>query len=228
MQPFSMMGRAGIEPTTLGLRVRPNELQRPARNGIFLQSRFPRCPANGNELQPTEPIPYAHSYAQAPDLRDRQGTLKPAVAGTRPARPRLGPRSVTRNSVTRSSGRRSGRRSARRGSDDAASSWESARTPAPTRAGARRDERFARASRVAHSPHATPAATSSSTECSRDSSATDRDVEIAPVAETAGLGNERRVPIHTPRLELTAPAPTNTVCYRTGPQAGQTARPWTT
>jgi hypothetical protein len=52
---------------------------------------------------------------------------------------------------------------------------------------------------------------------STDSSATDRDVEIAPAAETAGLGDERRVPIHTPRLELPAPAPTNTVCYRYRP-----------
>jgi hypothetical protein len=85
------------------------------------------------------------------DLQDRQRTVKPAVAGTRPARPRLGPRSVTRNSVTRSRGRRSGA-VARADVPATQSSWESAQPPARIRAGARRDERFARASRVAHWP----------------------------------------------------------------------------
>jgi hypothetical protein len=57
------MGRAGIEPATLGLRVRPNEPQRTAGNGISLQTSTPRHPTDRDELQPTEPTPYAHSYA---------------------------------------------------------------------------------------------------------------------------------------------------------------------
>ena len=59
------MGRVGIEPTTLGLRVRPDELQRTAGNGIALQTDASRRPADGDELQPTEPFPYAHPYAHA-------------------------------------------------------------------------------------------------------------------------------------------------------------------
>src|SRR4029077_16459267 len=59
----SWMGRVGIEPTTLGLRVPPKERHRTAGNGIPLQTDAPRHPANGDELQPTEPNAYAHSYA---------------------------------------------------------------------------------------------------------------------------------------------------------------------
>ena len=78
------MGRAGIEPATLGLRVRPNELQRAACNGISLQRRLSGYPANGNELQPTEPIPYAHSYAPALDLHNRARRAARLLSRCRP------------------------------------------------------------------------------------------------------------------------------------------------
>jgi hypothetical protein len=73
----SGMGRVGIEPTTLGLRVRPNELPRTAGNGIYLQTRTSQRRANGDELQPTEPIPYAHSYARC--AAHARHELAPAV-----------------------------------------------------------------------------------------------------------------------------------------------------
>ena len=58
-----MMGRVGIEPTTLGLRVRPSVLQRTAGGGISLQTAAPGHAASRDEQQATEPNTYAHSYA---------------------------------------------------------------------------------------------------------------------------------------------------------------------
>ena len=60
---LSMMGRVGIEPTTLGLRVRPSVLQRTAGGGISLQTAAPGHAASRDEQQATEPNTYAHSYA---------------------------------------------------------------------------------------------------------------------------------------------------------------------
>ena len=59
------MGRAGIEPATLGLRVRPNEQQRAAASRKILQMAVFWLYANCSKLQRTEPKPYAQRYARS-------------------------------------------------------------------------------------------------------------------------------------------------------------------
>ena len=57
------MGRGGIEPPTLGLKVRANGLRRPARDGKILQlGRFVAA-VSSSEMRPVETSVYAHSYA---------------------------------------------------------------------------------------------------------------------------------------------------------------------
>ena len=57
------MGRAGIEPATLGLKVRLNKLQRTAAAGNVLQVARIVVATNCSEMQLTETSLYAHLYA---------------------------------------------------------------------------------------------------------------------------------------------------------------------
>ena len=57
------MGRAGIEPATLGLKVRLDELQRAARDGNVLHLARSDSATNCNKLQVAETSLYAHPYA---------------------------------------------------------------------------------------------------------------------------------------------------------------------
>jgi hypothetical protein len=58
------MGRVGIEPTTLGLRVRPDELKRATRSGKPLLRAAFHFARNCYRLHATETSRYAHRYAQ--------------------------------------------------------------------------------------------------------------------------------------------------------------------
>jgi hypothetical protein len=58
------MGRAGIEPATLGLKVRNRELRRTAGNGNVLQLVRIGAATNCSEMQDLETNLYAHSYAR--------------------------------------------------------------------------------------------------------------------------------------------------------------------
>ena len=63
------MGRVGIEPTTLGLRVRPTSCGEQPEMESSSKAPLRKQPSNRDELQPTEPIPYAHPYAHGPRVR---------------------------------------------------------------------------------------------------------------------------------------------------------------
>src|SRR5262249_45621177 len=71
--PALAMGRAGIEPATLGLKVRLDELQRAARNGNVLQRGRTRAATSCSKMQPTETSLYAHPYAH---LASAQATCR--------------------------------------------------------------------------------------------------------------------------------------------------------
>src|SRR2546425_10908985 len=62
------MGRAGIEPATLGLKVRPELLQRAAGDGNVLQMMRFVAATNCSEMHPAETSLYAHLYAHLPSL----------------------------------------------------------------------------------------------------------------------------------------------------------------
>ena len=59
----SSVGRAGIEPATLGLKVRPNELQRATSDCAKLQFERFEVAARCSEMRPLETSLYAHPYA---------------------------------------------------------------------------------------------------------------------------------------------------------------------
>lgn len=63
------MGRAGIEPATLGLKVRLYELQRTARDRNMLHEAGFDYATSCNEMQVMETSLYAHSYARAFTMR---------------------------------------------------------------------------------------------------------------------------------------------------------------
>src|SRR6476659_437200 len=56
------MGRAGLEPATLGLKVLPNKLRRAAANWKCLQTVRLDAATSCNESQPVETSLYAHPY----------------------------------------------------------------------------------------------------------------------------------------------------------------------
>jgi hypothetical protein len=58
------MGRVGIEPTTLGLRVRPDELKRATPSGKPLLGGAFHFATNCYKLHASETNRYAHRYAQ--------------------------------------------------------------------------------------------------------------------------------------------------------------------
>jgi hypothetical protein len=58
------MGRVGIEPTTLGLRVRPDELKRATPSGKPLLRGAFHFATNCYKLHASETNRYAHRYAQ--------------------------------------------------------------------------------------------------------------------------------------------------------------------
>jgi hypothetical protein len=62
------MGREGFEPSTLGLRVHPNEPQKGTRNGNVLQIWLSLIAASCNEMLPAEPSLYAQAYARGERL----------------------------------------------------------------------------------------------------------------------------------------------------------------
>jgi hypothetical protein len=53
------MGRAGIEPATLGLKVRPDSLQADARNGTCLHERAFQTATNCTEIRRYAARPYS-------------------------------------------------------------------------------------------------------------------------------------------------------------------------
>jgi hypothetical protein len=70
------MGRAGIEPATLGLKVRLNKLQRTATDGNVLQRVGIVSATNCSKLQVAETSLYAHPYAHLSPLRTTSDYLR--------------------------------------------------------------------------------------------------------------------------------------------------------
>jgi hypothetical protein len=64
LEGFCEMGRAGIEPATLGLKVRAEPRQQTALRRNCLQRPRVDALTNGNELQVVETRPYSHSYSR--------------------------------------------------------------------------------------------------------------------------------------------------------------------
>src|SRR5262245_41274951 len=62
--PAIAVGRAGIEPATLGSKVRLDELQLAARSGNVLQRARTAVATNCSKMQLTETSLYAHPYAR--------------------------------------------------------------------------------------------------------------------------------------------------------------------
>jgi hypothetical protein len=54
------VGRAGIEPATLGLKVRPSKLRRLALRGKCLQSAHSSLATRHHKVRPLEASSYAH------------------------------------------------------------------------------------------------------------------------------------------------------------------------
>ena len=71
------MGRAGIEPATLGLKVHPRKLLRTAPDGICLQVSAFSTATNCSELHPTETGRYAHRTLRLPAQPLSHGTKQP-------------------------------------------------------------------------------------------------------------------------------------------------------
>ena len=57
------MGRAGIEPATLGLKVRAELMRRGAADGNVLQPARVASAPNCNELRVAEASPYSNPYS---------------------------------------------------------------------------------------------------------------------------------------------------------------------
>jgi hypothetical protein len=60
----SVMGRAGIEPATLGLKVRAKSLGRAARNRNRLQRARITPATSCTRLKAAETSPYSHRYSR--------------------------------------------------------------------------------------------------------------------------------------------------------------------
>ena|SRR6266496_3240221 len=72
------MGREGFEPSTLGLRVRPEQLRKATRSRNLLQRARSDTAANRCEMRHAENSPYSHSYSHVQTSR-----------GSRPVQARL-------------------------------------------------------------------------------------------------------------------------------------------
>jgi hypothetical protein len=66
------VGRAGIEPATLGLKVRPGRLRRLAARGNCLQRGCSHLATSHYEVWPVEASSYAHRTRDSPSTRDRR------------------------------------------------------------------------------------------------------------------------------------------------------------
>jgi hypothetical protein len=82
-QTAALLGREGFGPSTLGLRVRPNELQRGTTNGNSLQVAHFQAATSCDQMRPGETSPYAHSYAR---LLLTGATCAPACSSRPPVR----------------------------------------------------------------------------------------------------------------------------------------------
>jgi hypothetical protein len=81
------MGRAGIEPATLGLKVRPNELRPAAPDCTLLQFERLAAAENCSETQPLETSLYAHLYshlASGETTPPRRSETERPLGGTGP------------------------------------------------------------------------------------------------------------------------------------------------
>jgi hypothetical protein len=70
------MGRAGIEPATLGLKVGPNERKRAARGGTMLQLGHFLVAVSSSEMRPIETSVYAHSLIAERDNAGVFGVIR--------------------------------------------------------------------------------------------------------------------------------------------------------
>ena len=59
------MGRAGLEPATLGLKVRPGWMQRVVDKRKVLQKAGFRAASNCERVRPTETTRYSNRYSSA-------------------------------------------------------------------------------------------------------------------------------------------------------------------
>jgi hypothetical protein len=97
-----MVGRAGLEPATLGLKVRREPSQQTAREGKWLQGLRTDLAANRNQLRVAETTPYSHSYSSVA-VTSHARRLEPP---SRPEYPRWQtPPFVRVRCATRTSGR---------------------------------------------------------------------------------------------------------------------------
>jgi len=76
------MGRAGLEPATLGLKVRRETLQQRRTRRKWLQRALAHAAMNCNEMRFAETIPYSHPYSRR-RLADNGPTAAPRRYGTR-------------------------------------------------------------------------------------------------------------------------------------------------
>jgi hypothetical protein len=90
------MGRAGLEPATLGLKVRRKRLRPAAGSGNVLQNRRCVMAASCWKLHTMETYSYSHSYSRAPvSKRLKEPLSQPAapvaaqVRGRSPTSPSL-------------------------------------------------------------------------------------------------------------------------------------------
>ena len=63
--PAQKVGRAGLEPATLGLRVRQEWSRRPANSGNWLQRRQTEAATSRTELRDAEASPYSQAYSRS-------------------------------------------------------------------------------------------------------------------------------------------------------------------
>jgi hypothetical protein len=78
------MGRAGIEPATLGSKVRLNELQPRASDGNVLQRGGIAFATSCSQMQVTERSLYAHPYAQVVVYVANRAPVRGIFPRTRP------------------------------------------------------------------------------------------------------------------------------------------------
>jgi hypothetical protein len=76
------MGRAGIEPATLGLKVLRRPLQMHATNGNSLQSRRIRTAGNCKELQAAETTRYSNRYSAQLPVKETSGCFEQKQSAT--------------------------------------------------------------------------------------------------------------------------------------------------
>jgi hypothetical protein len=78
------MGRAGLEPATLGLKVQPNQLRDIAENLKTLQGARITVATSCNKLRVGEASLYAHSYAHLSSSWATEGLAKPLWSEVEP------------------------------------------------------------------------------------------------------------------------------------------------